>query len=173
MELILGSGARKFKRCDYYNDIEDVKTCFSDDVITLDINEELNPDIVWDLNNLPLPLDDNKFDEIHAYEVLEHIAYQGDYKSFFHLFNELYRILKKDGFIFISVPVWNSLWGFGDPGHTRIINIGTIVFLSQKQYEKQVGKTPMTDYRNIYKGDFDILKCIEDEVQLNFLLKKV
>jgi len=125
-------------------------------LITLDIDPKCNPDIPHDLNDLPYPFRDNEFNEIHAYEVLEHCGTQGDWKYFFNQFSEFWRILKPDGMFFATVPQWNALWAFGDPGHTRIINQGTLVFLSQKEYEKQIGKTAMTDYRYVYRADFDI-----------------
>ncbi len=59
----------------------------------LDNNPDHNPDVVWDLRVHPLSFEDNTFDEIHAYEVLEHLAQQGDYKFFFAEFSEYWRIL--------------------------------------------------------------------------------
>lgn len=122
---------------------------------TLDIDPNCKPDTSWDLNQLPLPFADGEFDELHAYEVLEHVGRQGDWLSFFREFTEYWRILKPNGFLFASVPRHDSIWAWSDPGHTRVISPGTLSFLSQKQYEKDVGSTTMTDYRNWYKADFE------------------
>ena len=45
-------------------------------------------------------------------------------------------------------------WIWGDPGHTRVINAGSLHFLSQKNYDAEIGRTAMTDYRWCYKADF-------------------
>ena len=50
---------------------------------TLDFMERNKPDVLWDLETLPYPFPADEFDEIHAYEVLEHIGDQGDWKTFF------------------------------------------------------------------------------------------
>ena len=143
-------------------------------LVTLDIDPNCNPDIICDLNQLPYPFKDNTFNEIHGYEVLEHCGTQGDYQYFFAQFTEFWRILKPEGMFFATVPHWMSMWSFGDPGHTRIINDGSLVFLSQKQYETQIGKTQMTDYRHIYNADFDIeLSEYTESGQYIFALKAI
>jgi SAM-dependent methyltransferase len=173
LELILGAGSTKDKRI-AFKDLENIiPSSFSGNVLTLDINEDHNPDVVWDLNNLPLPFDDETFDEIHAYEVLEHFGKQGDYVSFFSFFNEAYRIMKPGSFFFASVPLDDCMWTWGDPGHVRVINSGTLVFLSQKEYDKQIGKTSMTDYRFIYKGDFEVVRAANNNNSLYFILRRV
>lgn len=157
MELLIGCGRKWDKR---------VKTKGNDGwnkLVTLDFNKEVNPDILHDLTVLPYPFEDNTFDEIHAYEVLEHIGQQGDFKLFFAQFSEFWRILKPGGLFCATVPMWNNLWAWGDPSHTRVINQGTLVFLSQKEYLKQQGVTSMTDFRYIYKADFDIIYGKEPE----------
>lgn len=126
-----------------------------------------------DLNKFPYPFEDNLFDEVHAYEVLEHLGHQGDYEAFFAQFSEFWRILKPNGVFVASVPSMHSDWVWGDPGHTRLITQGTIVFLSQKQYAAQVGITPATDYRNIYKGDFEAIELKDDGETFWFVLKAV
>jgi SAM-dependent methyltransferase len=123
--------------------------------VTLDLDPTTNPDVLWDLNTLPYPFDSDSFDEIHAYEVLEHCGSQGDWRFFFAQFQELWRILKPGGRLIFTVPAPGSVWVWGDPGHTRAIPPEQMIFLSQAEYEKQVGKTAMTDYRHVYSADFE------------------
>jgi hypothetical protein len=127
-------------------------------LVTLDIEASHDPDIVADMN-APLPFEDHSFAEVHAYEVLEHLGRQGDVKSFFGVFGELWRILEPGGAVFASVPNWESLWALGDPGHCRVINHGTLAFLDQDEYQNQVGKTTMADYRAIWKRSFKTLSA--------------
>ena len=138
---------------------------------TLDFDKDCNPDVVHDLEDLPYPFDDNSFDEIHAYEVLEHTGNQGDWKFFFDQFSELHRILKPDGIICATVPMWNSVWAFGDPSHKRIISRASITFLYQEEYKKQIGNTSMTDFRSYWKKDFVPIHMEEREHQFMFILQ--
>ena len=71
-ELLIGCGSEHSKRLTI-----DGSTIF-DNPTTLDINPDHNPDLVFDLMQITLPFEDNTFDEIHAYEVLEHTGAQGD-----------------------------------------------------------------------------------------------
>lgn len=140
---------------------------------TLDINKDHKPDVVWDLESIPLPFEDNSFDEIHAYEILEHTGNQGDYAFFFAQFSDFHRILKPGGHLFATVPRFDSVWAWGDPSHKRIINRGSLVFLSQDEYEKQVGVTAMSDFRYLYKADFEVVASGKNEHNYNFILKAV
>ena len=126
--------------------------------VRLDIDPGCVPDVTFDLVRLHdgerLPFDDAAFDEIHAYEILEHYGRLGDWRGFFREWSEFYRVLKPGGHFCGSVPWWRSAWAFGDPGHCRVIQPEMFVFLSQDEYARQVGKTPMTDYRDVWQGDF-------------------
>lgn len=142
------------------------------DLTTVDIDPACQPTIEWDLNNVPLPFKENQFNEIHAYEVLEHLGSQGDFKFFFNQFTDFWRILKPGGLFCATVPRWDNVWALGDPGHTRVINEGTLVFLSQKRYA-EIGQTSMTDYRWVYSGDFDIVLANKAETHFMFVLQAV
>ena len=126
------------------------------ELVTLDINGDHNPDVVHDLTVLPYPFADDTFHQVHLYDVLEHLGQQGDYRTFFGQFAEFWRILKPGGFLVACSPGPMSRWAWGDPGHTRIMGQECLVFLDQRQYTEQVGKTPITDYRFVYKADFNV-----------------
>lgn len=148
MELLIGCGSRREKLIPWNE-----RTKW-EELVTLDINADHKPDVVHDLNVLPMPFDDDTFDEVHAYEVLEHTGQQGDWRFFFAQFSEFWRILKPGGVLCGTSPGRTSPWVWGDPGHTRSLSVETFTFLDQTQYTKQVGVTPMTDYRFVYRADF-------------------
>lgn len=149
-ELLLGCGSRTNKDL-----FRDGKSTFSD-VTRLDYNPDHKPDIVHDLTIHPLPFRNELFDEIHAYDILEHLAYQGDYEFFFSEFEEYWRILKPGGVFFGSVPHKDSIWALGDPSHKRIIVPENLLYLDQDFYN-QVGQTKCSDFRRIYHANFKLV----------------
>lgn len=155
---------------------------------TLDNNAACDPDILgsldaWDwqgmlwnrVPNLGTRYDflSNTFDEVHAYEVLEHLGAQGNVASFFNTFAMIWKVLKADGFLCATVPSRYSEWLWGDPGHCRAILPCTLIFLDQSQYTAQLGRTAMSDYREIYKADFRIVHSSDDRVFHKFVLQAV
>ena len=140
---------------------------------TMDHDPNCGADIVHDLDVTPWPIEASSFDEVHAYEVLEHLGRQGDWRAFFRHFGEIWRVLKPGGYLAATVPSWKSQWAWADPSHTRIIAPGSLVFLSQKEYARQVGKTAMTDFRHTWKGDFDLIHTEDDGDAHVFVLQAV
>lgn len=195
-ELLLGCGNSRVKRMS----VTPLKSDWHD-LTTLDVDPACDPEIVFDLCWIGEPvmmiqgsecerdtgekfriprgdglvwMPDNSFDEIHAYEVLEHCGAQGNFKLFFAQFREFWRVLKPGGYFCATVPDWRSVWAWGDPSHTRIINEGTLVFLSQKQYTAQVGKTAMSDFRSLLTpADFEICGARTRGEQFEFVLRAI
>lgn len=148
-ELLIGCGSQHSKRV-----YPKPEARGWTDLVTLDINADHRPDVVHDLTVLPLPFEDESFEEIHAYEVLEHTGQQGDYRFFFAQFSEFWRLLKPGGHLCGSVPLPTSVWALGDPSHTRIIPKESFQFLDQSEYQRQIGVTTMSDFRWLYQADF-------------------
>lgn len=168
-ELLIGCGSSRQKRMTVDG------TPGFDNLVTLDYNADHSPDIVWDLTSpdvLPPTLQDDSFDEIHAYEVLEHIGSQGDFHAFFNQFSAFWRVLKPGGHMVATCPSRHSVWAWGDPSHTRIMQPEQLIFLCQPSYD-QVGTTAMSDFRFIYKADFDIIHSIETKDTFEFVLKAI
>jgi SAM-dependent methyltransferase len=150
LELLIGAGSRRDKGF-----LAPGENPEWNHLVALDINPDHKPDVVWDLTKRPLPFDDNTFDSIRAFEVLEHLGQQGDYRAWFDEWSEWWRILKPNGHFIGTSPDCYSRWAWGDPGHTRIVSPETMTYLDQDEYTKQVGVTPITDYRFVYKADFN------------------
>jgi len=156
--------------------------------VTLDVNPAVDPDIVCDLNAAPpwngfargeafgRELESDCWDEIHAYQVLEHLGQQGDAFAFFRQFSELYRILKPTGYLVAEVPSRFSPWLWGDPSHRRAIVPETLTFLDQAEYIRQCdGPHPsaMSDFRHIYKADFRLIQSADTRENFAFVLQAV
>lgn len=153
MELLLGCGNSRTKR---------IKPSWRplewQNLVTLDIDPDCGADVICDFDVSPLPFADDVFDEVHAYEILEHLGSQGDYKAFFRHFGELHRVLKHGGVLCGTTPHWNGKWAWSDPGHRRIISPNALSFLDQDAYAAECGgETSRTDYRWLWKGNFHLV----------------
>ena len=114
--LLLGCGSSRDRRIK----IQGKKDWEGQELVTLDSNPSHSPDIVWDLDQYPWKWtkglkEGSQFDEIHAYEVLEHLGEQGYAESFFGCFFEIWRLLKPGGYLAATVPHWQSMWATGSP----------------------------------------------------------
>lgn len=163
-ELLIGCGNSRRKK-HTFDDFEWTE------LTTIDHDPGCGADIVHDLEQVPWPLEDDSFDEVHAYEVLEHLGQQGDAKAFFAHFGEIWRVLKPGGVLIATVPAWDDVWAWADPSHRRVIAPPTLVFLDRTQYVRQVGKTAMTDFRWLWHGDFEPLQAKTENGCFLFALK--
>ena len=149
--LLLGAGNSRVKKVAYDGHHE-----WEGELVTIDMDPNCGADVIWNLETHPLPFADEEFDELHAYDVLEHFGRQGDWKGFFDEFAEYWRILKPAGLFGIIVPINKD--ALADPGHTRFFHQNYFGFLNQGFYADNLAKgTACTDYRWHWKRSFDVL----------------
>jgi SAM-dependent methyltransferase len=150
-QLLIGAGRLQTKRMGVEGDDQ------WGDLVTLDNDPRTGANVIHDLDDLPyLHFVESEFDEIHAYEVLEHCGAQGDWRFFFAQFDEFWRILKPGGLFFASVPNARSVWAWADPGHRRVILPETLSFLSREWSATAVVDSCASDYRAAFRGDWKI-----------------
>jgi len=78
-----------------------------------------------DLTVEPIPFEDNAFDFITAFDIIEHIPkvlYAPNRRfPFVELMNEVWRTLKPNGYFLSHTPVYPFSASFGDPTHVSVI----------------------------------------------------
>jgi len=166
--LLLGCGNARAKKL-YLTDQKE----WSGELTTLDMNPDCGADVVWDLERRPLPFADEAFDEIAAYDVLEHIGRQGDWMGWFDEMDEYWRILKPGGMFGAVLPINTD--ALVDPGHTRFFHPMWFYFLNKKFYEDALGKNlQVTDYRWYIKNWWEVVDVVYMENHhFGVILKKV
>jgi len=65
------------------------------EVIGVDFDKNVSPDVVWNLNKFPYPFKDSEFDEVVANHSIEHLDYS--VKDPDDVLKELWRITKASG----------------------------------------------------------------------------
>ncbi|NQY73421.1 MAG: methyltransferase domain-containing protein [Candidatus Margulisbacteria bacterium] len=79
-------------------------------------------DVTHDLDQFPWPWEDQVFEEVYMKDVLEHVS------DVIKTLEELHRIMKPGGKIFVAVPYWNSFEAITDPTHKNQFNEFTFQF---------------------------------------------
>jgi SAM-dependent methyltransferase len=83
--------------------------------INLDMNPKANPDVLWNLNNLPMPFKDNTFDCVLATHILEHLGKE----QWVHVIADIHRILKPGGAMIAVTPHGSSDVALGMAQHKQ------------------------------------------------------
>ncbi len=97
-----------------------------EEVIHLDAVKFPDIEIVHNLNVFPWPFDDNEFDEIICFMVLEHV------NDLIKSIEELYRISKPKAIIKIKVPFFPSMYSAIDPTHKHFFTYYTFDYFSSE-----------------------------------------
>lgn len=106
--------------------------------IDLKENKENNV-IKCNLGYESFPFNDNYFDFITAYDLIEHIPRHSEISQngppFIFFMNECYRVLKKGGIFLSMTPIYPYLGAFQDPTHNNIITVETFkLYFSENKH---------------------------------------
>lgn len=74
-------------------------------------------DLIYDLNEMPYPFEDESFDLIWMNDILEHL------NEPIEIMKECHRLLKKGGKLRIKVVFWSHRFSFADPQHKHAFEI--------------------------------------------------
>jgi len=87
--------------------------------INVDIDPHSEPDVVHDLNQFPYPFEDSTFDYVHCSQVIEHL------RDTIPVMEEIGRITKPGGLVYVGVPHYASGIANTDPTHLRFFGAMT------------------------------------------------
>ncbi|MGA2384879.1 MAG: class I SAM-dependent methyltransferase [Gemmatimonadales bacterium] len=85
--------------------------------VRLDIARAVHPHVVADLDAGGLPFKAGCFDAVGAYDVVEHV------EDLVALMEEIHRVLRPDGVVYITTPHFSSANAFTDPTHRRALSL--------------------------------------------------
>lgn len=118
-----------------------------DGFTNLDCSPNVGADVVWDLHDLPLPFEDNRWDCIFGSHVFEHICRE----RFIQLAGELQRILRPGGYLISVTPYCSSDDAIDNPFHLQTFSEITWHYADQRIYQ-----TPGTAGYGDFGVDWDL-----------------
>jgi SAM-dependent methyltransferase len=81
------------------------------DAVNVDLVADAGTDVVHDLNQRPWPFAADRFDQVHAYDVIEHLD------DVVKTMEEIHRVCRSGALVCITVPHFSSANAFTDPTH--------------------------------------------------------
>jgi len=130
-------------------------------ILTLDIDKRLNPDIVGSVLDVPFP--DNSFEVVACYELLEHLQY----KNFYKALSEIFRVSKS--YAILSLPDASRVYRM----YLQIPKIGTFKrLILLPRLKNPIHKFNGEHYWEIGKAGYPLSKITKDIEKVRFNIKK-
>ena len=87
--------------------------------VNVDCTARSEPDVVHDLDVVPWPFGDDRFERVYAFDVVEHLA------DVVKTLEELHRVCRSGARIEITVPHFSCANAFTDPTHRHFFSRGS------------------------------------------------
>lgn len=131
--------------------------------VGLDVVPLTGVDVVVNLEERPYPFPANTFDVIYLNDVIEHIP------DTIATMEEIHRILRPDGRVFIRVVNWNSHYTAMDPTHVRAFTEHSFDFFGKRQGRSYYSQARFDVLRVDKQYNARVLRWIPSERILDFL----
>ena len=108
--------------------------------VNIDLVAETRPDVVHDLNMLPWPFPDNRFHEVWAYDIIEHLD------DVVAVMEEIHRTCVNGAVVKITVPHYSCCNAFTDITHRHYFSVcsfdyftgdNEFAFYTRQKYRKR------------------------------------
>jgi len=124
--------------------------------VGMDLRKLSGVDIVHDLQIFPWPIPDGIVIQALCSHVWEHI----EPKNRIYFMDEIWRVMKPQGQLMLSVPYWTSFGAFQDPTHYPCPNEATFTYFDPgyplyQIYQPKPWKLVNNDYR--YNGNLEVI----------------
>lgn len=105
------------------------------DAVGIDVSPRSSADIIWDLDQLPWPLESDTFDRIHMSHIVEHV------RDFSRMMMEIYRVGRDGADVFIVTPHFSSHNSYTDPTHLRHLSARSFQYFTGEDFATFAGST--------------------------------
>ena len=86
----------------------------------VDLSADTDADLAHDLDVVPYPLEDDRFDCVLMQDVIEHVANPYDVMA------EVHRITRSGGRVLLRTPHFSSALAYGDPTHRHALSAAAL-----------------------------------------------
>ena len=90
---------------------------YREDCVNVDVSDNVKKDVKHDLNEYPMPFDDNEFDVVYCIDVLEHLEKPAK------AMEELHRICKNRAEVIIRAPHFSAQVAYSDLQHVNCFSV--------------------------------------------------
>ncbi|MDH5643677.1 MAG: class I SAM-dependent methyltransferase [Gemmatimonadota bacterium] len=118
-----------------------------------DISKDVKPDIVLNAENT-LPLRTDTLEEVHCYDLVEHIA------NLPNLMTEIHRVLKSGGTVTITTPHFSCANSYTDPTHVRHMGWHSFDYFTEEHDLKYYSRARFNIKRRVLRFHGGVIDAI-------------
>jgi len=134
----------------------------------IDMNPRSNADLIHNLNVIPWPIEDNRFEEVFCHAILEHV------ENFYGVMEEIWRISKPGTLVHVSVPHYTDTAAYTDPTHCHYLTTYSFDSLQgDKKYSYYTGSRYKIEHLRVNLLSLYRLLLIEWLINLSIKYKPI
>jgi SAM-dependent methyltransferase len=101
--------------------------------VGIDMSPESAADRVWNLDQYPWPLENDRFERIHISHAIEHL------EDPMRAMVEVYRVARDGADVFVTTPHFSSHNSYADPSHRRHLAAASFEYFTGKDWPAFAG----------------------------------